>query len=577
MEHRGPSPDIEIPNVGLYDLIFAGLSESDAARTAFVHPETGVSLTFEEVKRDVNAVATWLAGHGVGPGEVVAIDLPNCPEFAAAFHGIARTGAATSPINPAAIAGEIARQLRETRASYVITNQLLLSKVAEAAAAAGLPSENVIVLDPSTGSGNGADPSTGSEDREPRSLSLSKGQQLESGDAESESGASHTAWSELVGTDPNPPEVSIDPATQIACLPFSSGTSGLPKAVMLTHRNLVANMLQFNEVLAPLGDDNSLVAFLPYSHIYGMTTNLNYGLFRRFPQYTMAGFAPQAFLEIIATYRPTILFVVPPVAAFLAKHPAVGTVPWDSVRLVVSGAAPLDGPVGQAVQTRLGVKVVQGYGMTELAPVTHVIPLDRPDIDLGTIGLAVPNVRFRVVDPETGLDVAVPAQGQSEPGELWCTGPNAMLGYLGVPRDADAVLDDDGWVHTGDLVRVDAEGVVRIVDRIKELIKRRGFQVAPAELEALLCAHPDVADAGVMGLASTAAGEQIPHALVQLRDGADVSARELIGWVGDQVASYKRLGGLTFVEKVPRSAAGKILRRELPKLLPQPSKLGSLS
>jgi len=539
MEHRGPSPDIEIPDVALYDLIFADLTETDAARTAFVHHETGVKITYGEVKRDTDAVATWLAARGIGTGDAVAIDLPNCPEYAAAFHGIARTGAATSPVNPAAIASEIARQLRETSARFVITNAALLAKVAEAASAAGLAPEAVIVLDPSTGSGGGLAEAAG-----------------------------HTKWSQVVATEPQLPEVQIDPATQVACLPFSSGTSGMPKAVMLSHRNLVANLLQFNEVLTPLGEDNSLVAFLPYSHIYGMTTTLNYGLLRRFPQYTMSSFAPQTFLEVIATYRPTILFVVPPVAAFLAKHPAVPTVGWDSVKLIVSGAAPLDGAVGEAIQTRLGTRVVQGYGMTELSPVTHVIPLDRRDIDLSSIGPAIPNVRFRVVDPETGQDVDVPADGPSEPGELWCTGPNAMLGYLGVPRDADAVLDADGWVHTGDLVTVDAEGVVRIVDRIKELIKRRGFQVAPAELEALLCAHPGVADAGVLGVASSTAGEQIPHALVQLREGAQVGSRELISWVSDQVASYKRLGGVTIVEKVPRSAAGKILRRELPQLLP---------
>jgi acyl-CoA synthetase (AMP-forming)/AMP-acid ligase II len=527
MEYRGALPDIDVPDVDLYTLLFADLSEVDAARTAFVEPETGLSLSYGEVKQQTDAVASWLAERGVGQGSAVAIDLPNCPQYAAAFHGIARTGAATTPVNPAAIATEIARQLRETGARYVITNHLLLPKVAEGAAAAGLSTDSVIVIDPPEGS-------------------------------------DHTAWSELLQTPINLPDVSIDPATHIACLPVSSGTSGLPKIVMLSHRNLVANLLQFNEVLNAFGDDNSIVAFLPYSHIYGMTTNLNYGLLRHFTQYTMSGFAPQAFLEIIARYRPSMLFVVPPVAAFLAKHPAVESVPWDSVKLIVSGAAPLDGPVGEAIQTRLNTRVVQGYGMTELSPVTHVIPPERRDIDLGTIGLAIPNVRFRVVDPETGTDVAVPTEGLSEPGELWCSGPNAMLGYLGVPRDADAVLDDAGWVHTGDLVRVDAEGVVRIVDRIKELIKRRGYQVAPAELEALLCSHPAVADAGVLGIASTVPGEQIPHALVQLREGAEVDSRELVNWVADQVAGYKRLGGVTFIAKVPRSAAGKILRRELP-------------
>lgn len=527
MEYHGPTPDIDIPQVSLYELIFAGLSERDAARIAFVCAETGQHSTYGDVKHETDAVATWLAARQVGPGQAIAIDLPNCAQYAAAFHGIALTGAAASPVNPAAITSEIARQLTETRSRFVITNLALLPKVAPAAKAAGLPADAVIVL----------------------------------GGAQA-----HTSWDELIETPPAPPQVHIDPATHVACLPFSSGTSGLPKAVMLSHRNLVANLLQFNEVLTPLGDDNSIVAFLPYSHIYGMTTNLNYGLFRRFTQYTMSAFVPQLFLETIAKYQPTMLFVVPPVAAFLAKHPAAATVPWDSVKLIVSGAAPLDGAVGEAIQDRLNTRVVQGYGMTELSPVTHVIPPDRRDIDLGTIGPAIPNVRFRVVDPDSGADVDVPTTGPSAPGELWCTGPNAMLGYLGVPRDADAVLDADGWVHTGDLVTVDAEGVVRIVDRIKELIKRRGFQVAPAELEALLCSHPEVADAGVFGVASGTPGEQIPHALVQLREGAQVTTSELVRWVSDQVAAYKRLGGLSFVDKIPRSAAGKILRRDLPTL-----------
>lgn len=465
MEHRGPLPDIEIPDVTLYDLLFTDLSDADAARTAVVDTETGASLTFGEVRRHVDAAATWLAARGVGPGDVVAIDLPNCPEYLPAFHAIVATGAATTPVNPTFVTAEIARQLRETRARFIITHETLLPRVAAAAERAGFPPANVVVV---RGLGAASD--------------------------------GHTSWATLTGTEPHPPRPGIDPATHVACLPTSSGTSGLPKAVMLSHRNLVANMLQFNEVLKPLGDDNSLVAFLPYSHIYGLTTTLNYGLYRRYPQYAMASFQPQAFLQVVARYRPTMLFVVPPVAAFMAKHPAIDSVPWDSVRLIVCGAAPLDGTVGDALEARLGTRVVQGYGMTELSPVTHLIPLDRHDIDLGSIGLALPNVRFRVVDPVTGADVDVPDAGPSRPGELWCAGPNAMLGYLGEPVDSDAVLDADGWVHTGDLVTVDAAGAVRVVDRIKELIKRRGYQVAPAELEALLASHPAVADAAVVGV-----------------------------------------------------------------------------
>lgn len=529
MEHRGPMPDIELPDVSLYDLIFASLTAEDAALTAAIETETGLVTTFGEVKAQADSVATWLAAHDIGPGDAVAIDLTNCPTYLGAFHGIARSGAACTPVNPAAIAPEIARQLKLTKARYVLTNNALLPKVAEAAATAGLPQENVIVLGGASG---------------------------------------HTDYAELLATPVSLPNVDIDPATHIACLPVSSGTTGLPKAVMLSHRNLVSNMLCFNEVLNPLGDGQSLIAFLPYSHIYGLTTNLNYGLHRRFPQYTMASFAPQLFLETVAKHRPSLLFVVPPVAAFLAKHPAVANVPWDSVKLVISGAAPMDGAIGDAIEARLNTRVIQGYGMTELSPVTHVIPIDRPDIDLGTIGLAIPHTRFRVVDPETGQDVAVPDEGASAPGELWCAGPNTMLGYLDQRTDTDAVLDAEGWVHTGDLVTVDHRGAVRVVDRIKELIKRRGYQVAPAELEALLAAHPQVADAGVTGIASSTAGEQVPYGLVQLREGATVTPAELVHWLSEQVASYKRLGGITIVEKVPRSAAGKILRRELGALVP---------
>lgn len=538
MEYRGPLPDLEIPDVSLYELLFGGLTEADAARTAVHDHASGVTLTMGQVKAQTDAFATWLAAEGIGPGDAVGVLLPNGPDYLAAFHGIARSGAATTPISAANSAPEIARQLAATGARKLVTHRVLLPQAAAGAATAGLAASEVIVA----------------------------GLLPEDLDA-----AGHTSWDAVLATPADPPEITIDPATHLACLPFSSGTSGMPKPVMLSHRNLVANMLQFNEVLAPVGDDVSLVAFLPYSHIYAMTTNLNYGLYRRAPQYTLAGFDPVQFLTVIATYRPAMLFIVPPVAAFLAKHPAVAQADLSSLKLIVSGAAPLDGRVGEGLQERLGVRVVQGYGMTELSPVTHVIPVDRRDIDLGTIGPAIPNVRFRVVDAATGCDVDQPAAGEvSAPGELWCSGPNAMLGYLGVPRDADAVLDAEGWVHTGDLVTVDGEGVVRIVDRIKELIKRRGMQVAPAELEALLCSHPAVADAAVLGVNSTSAGavgEQVPHALVQLRPGAEATASELGHWLAERVASYKRLGGVHFVEKVPRSAAGKILRRELPGLL----------
>lgn len=535
MEFHGPFADVDIPDVTLYDLIFADIPAADLPRPAIIHEETGQVLTFDQMRRDVCAVAAWLAQQHVGVGRAVAILLPNCPEHATAFHGILRSGAAVAPINVAYTADEIAHLLNETNAAKVVTCTALLPQAAAAVRSVGLDPADVIVV--------GLDP---------------------------DSTAGHVDYTELLACAEEPPVVDIDPATHVACLPSSSGTTGLPKAVMLSHRNLVANVVQFGKVLEPLTGDQRLVSVLPFSHIFALSVNLNFGLYRRWTQLTMSGFAPIPFLELVQKHRATWTCIVPPIAAFLAGHPVVAKYDLSSLQLLVSGAAPLDGVVGRRVQDRLKVKVLQGYGMTELSPVTHVIPMDRPDIDLGTIGPAIPNVRFRVVDPNTGTDVEVPEAGESEPGEMWCKGPNAMLGYLGRPAETAAVLDPEGWVHTGDLVRVDKEGVVRVVDRIKELIKYRGLQIAPAELEAVLCQHPAVQDAAVLGVAHhRSRGDQFPHALVALKPGQTATGQELREFVAERVAKYKHIKSVSFVDKIPRSAAGKILRRELDALLPE--------
>ncbi|MEL4356818.1 MULTISPECIES: AMP-binding protein [unclassified Luteococcus] len=531
MQYRGPWPDIEIPRATLYELIFASMSAEDAQRVAIDHAETGQVLTYGQLKQQVDSVASWIHAHGLQAGQVCAVALANGPEHAVAFHGILRAGCIVTPVNTAASPQEMARQLTLTQARLVITSADLADTVRDALDTAGLTGNHLVVV------GDSPQPAT--------------------------------TWQELLRHDPAPPTISMDPATSVACLPVSSGTSGLPKAVMLSHRNLVANMMQFSTALSHLGDDNSIVAFLPFSHIYALSTTLNFGLWRRFPLYTMSAFQAHLFLDIVATRRPTILFIVPPVATFLSRNRAIETIDWDSVRLVVSGAAPLDQGVGEELERRLSTRVVQGYGMTELSPVTHVLPPDRTDLPLGTIGQAISNTTFRVVDPATGRDVeAAPPGDWSTPGELWVRGPQAMLGYLHEQDATEATLDADGYVHTGDLVQVDHEGTTRIVDRIKELIKRRGFQIPPAELEAHLVAHPDVVAAAVLGIGQTN-GDQVPHALLVLREGADPAStpETVVHWVNRQVAQYKHLGGATVVDELPLSAAGKILRRELPQVL----------
>ena len=230
----------------------------------------------------------------------------------------------------------------------------------------------------------------------------------------------------------------------------------------------------------------------------------------------------------------------------------------SAIDILFSGAAPLDEELAGVVRERLGCKVRQGYGMTEASPLTHAIPRDRDDISIGTVGLLAPNMEARLLDPGTGDDVGV-----GERGELLLRGPNIMKGYLNNPEATAATIDDGGWLHTGDVATVDADGVYSIVDRVKELIKYKGFQVAPAELEALLLTHDAVDDVAVVGSPDEEAGE-VPKAFVVPRgDGEDLSADEVMDFVAGRVAPHKKVRAVEFVEAIPKSASGKILRKDL--------------
>jgi 4-coumarate--CoA ligase len=265
---------------------------------------------------------------------------------------------------------------------------------------------------------------------------------------------------------------------------------------------------------------------------------------------------------VIATHQATFIYIAPPIAVLLAKHPMVDSYDVSSIRMVISGAAPLDTDLGRAVAARLGCGVRQGYGMTEMSPVSHAIPPSRDDIPLGTVGLALPNIECRIVDPATGADIEQPVSGTSRAGELWCRGPNVMIGYLGDPQATADVLDKDGFLHTGDVATVSAEGYLTVVDRVKELIKYKGYQVPPAELEALLLTHPDIADAAVVG-ARDSDGEEVPKAFIVTQPDVELSAEQVIDFVADRVAAYKRVRQVVFIDSVPKSAAGKILRKDL--------------
>jgi acyl-CoA synthetase (AMP-forming)/AMP-acid ligase II len=349
------------------------------------------------------------------------------------------------------------------------------------------------------------------------------------------------------------PAVDIDPRRDLVALPYSSGTTGLPKGVMLTHSNLVSNLLQTSSIMSA-GDDDTILGVLPFFHIYGMVVIMNLGLHVGATIVTMPRFDLEQFLETLHKYRITFANVVPPIVLALAKHPLVEKYDLGSLRTVFSGAAPLGAAVAGLASQRLGCEVIQGYGLTETSPVTHATRAGHTAKVAG-IGPPIPNTESKITDLATGAEL-----GANQEGEICIRGPQVMSGYLNRPEATAAMLDADGWLHTGDVGYADEEGCFFVVDRVKELIKFKGLQIAPAELEAVLLAHPAVADVAVIPVADEEAGE-VPKAFVVLK--AEATAEQIMAFVAERVAPYKKLRALEITDAIPKSPSGKILRRVL--------------
>jgi acyl-CoA synthetase (AMP-forming)/AMP-acid ligase II len=317
---------------------------------------------------------------------------------------------------------------------------------------------------------------------------------------------------------------------------------------------MVANIAQMLAALQ-IEPDERFVAVLPFFHIYGMQVLMNCTLRAGATVVTLPRFELEQFLRVHQDYRITRSFVAPPIVLALAKHPLVDEFDLSVLTQILCAAAPLKVDLADECGKRLNCEVVQGYGMTELSPASHITPPGwfRP----GSVGITVPNTQTRIVDPASGADV-----GLGEEGEIWVRGPQVMKGYLDNPQATAAMIDADGWLRTGDLGCIDADGHLYVVDRLKELIKYKGFQVPPAELEAVLLRHPDVADAAVLGVPDEEAGE-IPVGYIALRPGASASVEEIRRFVAGQVASYKQLRRLEVIDAIPKSPSGKILRRLL--------------
>jgi acyl-CoA synthetase (AMP-forming)/AMP-acid ligase II len=504
-----------IPDTSLARL-FRDAAEAHGDQLAVVDGPTGRSYTFRQLLDQSASVAHGLIARGIAPGDRVAFICPNLPEVALAYHGVIAAGAVAMMVNPLSTSDELAKYFRVGSPRLAIVAAPLVAAIRSVAP--GLP---VIAM----GDAPGIEPDT-----EP--------------------------FSALLGGSAVPPEVAVAPDA-VAVMPYSSGTTGFPKGVMLTHRNVIAQCLAIEsvtdgDVIVP---GAPVLAVLPFFHIYGIMAFLTFGLMRGARLITMPRFDLEQYVQLARRHEVPLLHLVPPILLGLAKYP--GELQLPHLRAALVGAAPLSAELAAEFTRRTGAMVYQVYGMTEVAGASHLGSRDPARNKPGSIGSLIGSAEARVVSTETAADVA-----PGETGEIWVRGPFVMKGYFEDPEATALTIDRDGWLHTGDIGHVDADGDFWVVDRVKELIKYKGLQVAPAELEAVLLQHPAVADCAVYPQDDAEAGE-IPKAAVVLKRDTAATSDELLQFVQARVSPHKRLRALRFVDAIPKSASGKILRRVL--------------
>ncbi len=473
---RGPFADVEIPTTPLPDFVLEHAA-ARADRPALIDGPSGRTLTYGALASGVQALASGLFERGFAPGEVVALFAPNLPEYAVAFHGVLAAGGANTTINSLAAEEDIRAQLVATGARYLITIAPFLERALPAADAAGV--ERVFLL--------GAEGVEGTE-----------------------------SFASLLAPDAEPVRLgAVDTATAVAALPMSSGTTGFAKVVQLTQRNLVANVVQ-SDAAINISEDDVMIGVLPFFHIYGLTVLVNLALRKGATVVTMPRFDLEEFLTLLQEHRVTFACLVPPIVLALAKHPSVDKYDLSALERVMTGAAPIDADTMRAAAARLDASVLQGYGLTETSPVISAPTRDAAMGRPASTSFILPNTEIQIRDIETGASL-----GPDLDGEIMIRGPQVMAGYLDDPEANAFTLEPDGWLHTGDIGHADADGYLYVVDRLKELIKYRGFQVPPAELEALLVQHPAVMDAAVIPAPDPNAGE-VPKAFVVRVPGAEI-------------------------------------------------------
>ncbi|XP_044477449.1 4-coumarate--CoA ligase 2-like [Mangifera indica] len=532
-------PDIPINNhLPLHTYCFENLS-AFADNPCLIVGSTGKSYSFAETHLICRRAAAGLAGLGIKKGDVIMILLQNCAEFVFSFMGASMIGAVTTTANPFYTSAEIFKQFKVSQAKIIITQSQYVDKLRDLNEEFPKIGEDFTVITV--------------DDPPENCLHFS---------ALSEANENQIRL------------VSIDPDDAVA-LPFSSGTTGLPKGVILTHKSLITSVAQQVDGENPnlyLKHDDVVLCVLPLFHIYSLNSVLLCSLRAGAAVLLMQKFEIRALLDFIQKYKVSVAPVVPPLVLALAKNPLVAEFDLSSIRVVLSGAAPLGKDLEGALRSRVPQAILgQGYGMTEAGPVLSMClafakqPFPTKS---GSCGTVVRNAELKVIDPETGC--ALP---RNQPGEICIRGSQIMKGYLNDVEATASTIDVEGWLHTGDIGYVDDDDEVFIVDRVKEIIKFKGFQVPPAELEDLLINHSCIADAAVVPQKDEVAGE-VPVAFVVRTKGFELTEEAVKEYIANQVVFYKRLHKVYFVHAIPKSPSGKILRKDLrAKLATPPSSL----
>eukprot|EP00092_Neocalanus_flemingeri_P009971 GFUD01010749.1.p1 GENE.GFUD01010749.1~~GFUD01010749.1.p1 ORF type:complete len:538 (+),score=152.80 GFUD01010749.1:161-1774(+) len=520
---RFPMPPV--PPTPLAHFMVNRLAEN-SDNIAFIDGTTGATTTRGQLREQILRFSGAMKSR-VKPDDVVAVSLPNIPQFLLPVLGSIHAGAQVCLYNPIYTEEETGHAMSLTKPKFVVTTGLSLPTIQSQMKNTGI--EEVIVVGPAPEHSN------------------------------------TTPFTSMLQESCSTAGIIPPDLNTTALMPFSSGTTGMPKAVCLSHRNVVSHLCQtLHPVFGAVEPGMNMMCLLPMFHMYGMTMTLTAlcrsGIVTSLPRFELG-----TFLNAIQTYKIQHVPIVPPIATVLAKHPDVEKYDLSSVIAIPCASAPLSKDIQNAIFSRINVNTIRnGYGMSEMVA-AGIVPHPDNAVDVmkkGSIGEVMAGMEARIIDVETGEDL-----GPDQEGEILLRGPNVMKGYLGDAGATAATVDNDGWIHTGDVGKYDENNDFFITDRLKELIKHKGWQVAPAELEGIILSLPGVQDAGVIGVPAKEEGDgDVPKAFVVRKPGSDVTSEDIVQGVADKVAKYKELkGGVVFVEILPRSLAGKLLRKELRK------------